>query len=1301
MTLPLFPKSNLPKKINFNLPTKNTKKHEIFRPDRFQKPVRSCFTNASRFTLNFFLFLLLFTNLKAELVDEGWKAWIQNDHETAKEKFTEAIPENPERALSSLILIEEQENNSQAAWEHFDKLISSPKNYPYFNASVVNSFFFNEISKPKKKSFWTRLFGTNKKSKSIFDRIIENSDEQGFSYAIAIEQKGDKFLLKGDYKKANEKFYNKLGFVKNWSLIGPFDNISNSGYNEIFPPENETNFSKTYDGLNKIPVKWFVPAYSSYKPWIDLNYNFIGQAITSYATTFVFAPTEQNIDLRLGTSGSFKLWLNDKQILAEEKELDNGIDTFNSHTKLYKGWNKILLKICKEESQNYNFALRICDSNGKKIEGLQFSTNLQSYPKADSNFKAETFADPTEAFFKNKIQANPKHFENYFYLANYYNYQDRGDKTELILRDLLKELPNFGFLNQKMADANQRDGKNDDYKALMDKVFKLDKKSFTALLLKFTEFAQNENILKAEETANHIFELNSENYEAFNVKASLLSLRRDFQAREKLIYDCWEILPNNYNVLQSVVLLDLRKKKDFKSALKKIKTFLKKQKSFEAYNLLAQVYTEKGDLKNTRKTYEKMLKLFPNFTGPVHNLAKLKFNLGKFEECVKLCKRGISLSPSTVEFHTLKGDSEKALGNKRKAVESFQNALKIERGNYVTRDKLRELLEKTPVSKLIPQVDLKAKMILSPSAKDYPEDSGVILVDDNFRVVYKDGASESYNQIFVKIFNSSGADDWQRYYIDYNPFNEKLIVEEAKVFKSDGREIIADQNQDEIVFKGIEEGDFVYLKWRVINYFSGSLSEHFWDRQYFQSFYPSISSRYGLLIPEDFKFNVKLHNVEIEPQISNLEDKLKLHIWELNDQPSMKFEPAMPDINDAGKWIFVSSIEDWNEIAKWYYKLARGKVKSSIEIQEKVAELTQGLETEEEKIKAVYTYIVENIRYSSVSFRQSGLIPQKARDTLLNKIGDCKDTATLMVSMLNEVEIPAYQVLVNTRSEGTESVLPSPEFNHCIVAVEQKNSSLVYLDLTAANMPFGTLPISDQKANSLLISGEKVDLQNLPEMNQRKENITIRKVEAEIDGNGNLFKESNSTKKGLTAFQMRNGYRNVGQKEQKDFLSQIIASNFANSELVELDFKNLDEFNEPFNYFYSFKAEKYATKVENLMILKMPWTDALKPLQVLGGKEREYDYETWISSYDNSSVEEIVLEIPKGYAPKKLKEDFELDTKLGIYKLSLNYEKGKIYGKREFHNKTLHVPKEDFKDYKNFINTVIEKDTKLFVLWGK
>ena len=93
--------------------------------------------------------------------------------------------------------------------------------------------------------------------------------------------------------------------------------------------------------------------------------------------------------------------------------------------------------------------------------------------------------------------------------------------------------------------------------------------------------------------------------------------------------------------------------------------------------------------------------------------------------------------------------------------------------------------------------------------------------------------------------------------------------------------------------------------------------------------------------------------------------------------------------------------------------------------------------TDKEKVEIIYTFIVKNIRYSSVSFRQSGLIPQKANSVLNTKIGDCKDVSTLFVAMCKEAGIEdAGLVLVNTRDNGLKDLmLPSISFNHCIGSV--------------------------------------------------------------------------------------------------------------------------------------------------------------------------------------------------------------------------------------------------------------------------
>ncbi|WP_410513415.1 transglutaminase-like domain-containing protein [Paenibacillus sp. BR2-3] len=77
--------------------------------------------------------------------------------------------------------------------------------------------------------------------------------------------------------------------------------------------------------------------------------------------------------------------------------------------------------------------------------------------------------------------------------------------------------------------------------------------------------------------------------------------------------------------------------------------------------------------------------------------------------------------------------------------------------------------------------------------------------------------------------------------------------------------------------------------------------------------------------------------------------------------------------------------------------------------------LTQGKKTDEEKVKAIYNYIVKNVQYdyglaSSVS---SDYIPN-IDNTLTDKKGICYDYSSLFAAMLRSVDIPTKLVMGNT-----------------------------------------------------------------------------------------------------------------------------------------------------------------------------------------------------------------------------------------------------------------------------------------------
>jgi len=161
-----------------------------------------------------------------------------------------------------------------------------------------------------------------------------------------------------------------------------------------------------------------------------------------------------------------------------------------------------------------------------------------------------------------------------------------------------------------------------------------------------------------------------------------------------------------------------------------------------------------------------------------------------------------------------------------------------------------------------------------------------------------------------------------------------------------------------------------------------------------------------------------------------------LYVWEKNSQEALKYEDKMPPMDDVTNMLYISSIPDWKFVSDWYNNIASAKARSSYEIKTVVTDLFSGKGNIDEltKVKMIYNYITSNIAYSSVPFRQSGIVPQNPSTVVNTRIGDCKDVSTLFVSMCKEAGITANLALANTRDRGQNTLLlPSIDFNHCYI----------------------------------------------------------------------------------------------------------------------------------------------------------------------------------------------------------------------------------------------------------------------------
>ena len=165
----------------------------------------------------------------------------------------------------------------------------------------------------------------------------------------------------------------RFGFLMRWKVIGPFENANRMGFDRVFPPENELNWSANYLG-KEARVKWQDFVTSDEYGMVDINRVFgpLKEAV-AYAYAEFESPKAMPVELRLGCKNAWKIWLNGEFLFGRD-EYHRGmkIDQYQVKGRLKPGKNGILLKICQNEQMEdwtvqWQFQLRVCDKNGTAI----------------------------------------------------------------------------------------------------------------------------------------------------------------------------------------------------------------------------------------------------------------------------------------------------------------------------------------------------------------------------------------------------------------------------------------------------------------------------------------------------------------------------------------------------------------------------------------------------------------------------------------------------------------------------------------------------------------------------------------------------------------------------------------------------------------------------------------------------------------------------------------------------------------------------------------------------------------------
>jgi hypothetical protein len=482
---------------------------------------------------------------------------------------------------------------------------------------------------------------------------------------------------------------------------------------------------------------------------------------------------------------------------------------------------------------------------------------------------------------------------------------------------------------------------------------------------------------------------------------------------------------------------------------------------------------------------------------------------------------------------------------------------------------------------------------------------------------------------------------------------------------------------------------------------------------------PVREAHFTLQLPPSWEYKASwLNHPEVQPQAGGNQWN-----WTINDLEGIRLENEMPPIRGIAAQMIVSffppggrlanEFSDWRTMGDWYRNLTRDRRDASSGISQKVAALTAADSNLIDKMRALADFLQHNIRYVAIELGIGGLQPHSASETFANQYGDCKDKATLMSSMLNQIGVDSYYVIINSRRGSVQANTPARVggFDHAIVAIKLPDSvtdpsliavlqhpklgRLLFFDPTDQLTPFGQIRGHLQSNYGLLVTPDGGALVELP-MQPASTNSIDRTAKLTLEPTGRLQGEVKEVRVGDRASNERWTLRTTtNSKDQIKLFEQLLSNSLSTFQITHASIVNLDQKDRPFGFNYSFVSENYAKTAGDLLLVR-PRVIGSKSSPLLETKEpRKFAIEFDGPVRDTDTFE---IALPPGYQVDDLPPAVDADYPFASYHSKTESREGMVRYTRTFEIKELSVPVSQAADLKSFYRTIATDERNTVVL---
>jgi tetratricopeptide (TPR) repeat protein len=431
-----------------------------------------------------------------------------------------------------------------------------------------------------------------------------------------------------------------------------------------------------------------------------------------------------------------------------------------------------------------------------------------------------------------------------------------------------------------------------------------------------------------------------------------------------------------------------------------------------------------------------------------------------------------------------------------------------------------------------------------------------------------DGTGDEVDYIRVRIQGQSAIRGWGQLVFSYNSSTDKIHLDFLRVHKPDGRVVTAGPDAIHDLSSPVERVAPVYTAMRQLHVtvpdlgIGDTLEYQITTRtihplvpgQFFLEWnFPkktiTLNDTLDVNVPAGRQIKLKTSNGAAAPRIEKQGDR-RIYHWhyvltqrpddsvDKNGKKKKKKKPAkFPDVA-------ISTFDSWAQVGTWYAGLERPRAAVTDAVRAEAATLVKGQTTDLGKVRAIYRYVSENIRYVSLSFGLGQYQPHPAAEVIANQYGDCKDKATLFQSLLAAEGISSYPALINAEGHVDPGV-PSPgQFDH-LINVVQVDGKTYWGDTTPGVAPFGTLLSSLRDKWALVIPPAKTPALERTPQDPPSMPVQVFSTDGKINSLGGLAGNFSITATGDLAVVLRSSLDRLSQNNWQQMTKGLIHGLFS------------------------------------------------------------------------------------------------------------------------------------------------------------